>query len=220
MRGARVYGAHACNSTRLIINFDRWRPPCSSFSVSPHHRRVNTFYSPAPNRMLKGKTFQVIVAQCASRGIGRDNNIPWHLPSDLKRFRKITSECVEGKQNVVIMGRRTYESLPANYRPLPNRVNIVLSRDESIRSRLAIPPSVLIARSLDEVENVIQAANLSNAVDNLFVIGGEALYAEAIKSPLCAGILLTHIEAHFDCDKVTDPLDDVLFSSSINSFSL
>ena len=100
------------------------------------------------------------------------------------------------------MGRRTYESLPANYRPLPNRLNIVLSRDDSIRSRLAIPPSVLIAKSLDEVENVILAANLSDSVDNLFVIGGEALYAEAIKSPLCSGILLTHIETIYDCDKV------------------
>lgn len=152
--------------------------------------------------MFKGKTFQVIVAQCASRGIGRDNNIPWNLPSDLKRFRRITTTCVAGKQNVVIMGRRTYESLPANYRPLPNRLNIVLSRDDNIRSRLAIPPSVLIAKSLDEVENVILAANLSDSVDNLFVIGGEALYAEAIKSPLCSGILLTHIETIYDCDKV------------------
>ena len=104
------------------------------------------------------------------------------------------------------MGRRTYESLPANFRPLPNRVNIVLSRDDSIRSRLAIPHSVLIAKSLDEVANVIHAANMSDQVENFFVIGGEALYAEAIKSPLCSGILLTQIEAHFDCDKVISPI--------------
>lgn len=152
--------------------------------------------------MSKSKPFQVIVAQCSSRGIGRDSTIPWHLPSDLKRFRNITTTSLPGKQNAVIMGRRTYESLPANYRPLPNRLNIVLSRDDDIRSKLAMPPSVIVVKSLGEVENALLAANLSDSVDNVFIIGGESLYLEAIKSPLCSKILLTQIEEHFDCDKV------------------
>ena len=152
--------------------------------------------------MSKNKAFQIIVAQCSSRGIGRDSTIPWHLPSDLKRFRSITTTSLPGKQNAVIMGRRTYESLPANYRPLPNRLNIVLSRDDDIRSKLAIPSSVIVVKSLGEVENALLAANLSDSVDNVFIIGGESLYLEAIKSPLCSKILLTQIEEHFDCDKV------------------
>lgn len=152
--------------------------------------------------MSKSKPFQVIVAQCSSRGIGRDNTIPWHLPSDLKRFRRVTTTSLPGKQNAVVMGRRTYESLPASYRPLPNRLNIVLSRDDDIRSKLAMPPSVIVVKSLGEVENALLAANLSDSVDNVFIIGGESLYLEAIKSPLCSKILLTQIEEHFDCDKV------------------
>ena len=152
--------------------------------------------------MSKSKPFHVIVAQCSSRGIGRDNTIPWHLPSDLKRFRSITTTSLPGKQNAVVMGRRTYESLPAKYRPLPNRLNIVLSRDDDIRSKLAMPPSVIVVKSLGEVENALLAANLSDSVDNVFIIGGESLYLEAIKSPLCSKILLTQIEEHFDCDKV------------------
>ena len=64
-----------------------------------------------------------VVAHSRNRVIGRDGDLPWHLPADLRRFRELTSG------HAVVMGRRTYESLPDRFRPLPDRRNLVLSRD-------------------------------------------------------------------------------------------
>ena len=64
----------------------------------------------------------IVVAHASNGVIGRDGGLPWHLPSDLKRFRELTSG------HTVVMGRRTYESIPDRFRPLPNRRNLVLSR--------------------------------------------------------------------------------------------
>ena len=69
-----------------------------------------------------------VVAHSRNRVIGRDGDLPWHLPADLRRFRELTSG------HAVVMGRRTYESLPDRFRPLPNRRNLVLSRDPSFRA--------------------------------------------------------------------------------------
>jgi dihydrofolate reductase len=103
----------------------------------------------------------IVVAHSSNRVIGRDGDLPWHLPADLRRFRELTSG------NAVIMGRKTYESLPEAYRPLPNRRNIVLSTDPGFRAEGA------------EVMPGLEAA-LAACGEECFVIGGGATYEQAL----------------------------------------
>lgn len=69
----------------------------------------------------------IIVAATKSNGIGQNGHLPWKLSKELKYFARVTSDAPEGKQNAVIMGRNTWESIPTKFRPLPKRLNIVLS---------------------------------------------------------------------------------------------
>jgi|SRR5690348_8412633 len=103
----------------------------------------------------------IVVAHSSNRVIGRDGGLPWHLPADLRRFRELTSG------GAVIMGRKTYESLPEAYRPLPNRRNIVLSADPGFRAEGA------------EVMPGLETA-LAACGEECFVIGGGATYEQAL----------------------------------------
>lgn len=124
--------------------------------------------------------FDIIVAADLNNGIGKNGSIPWHIKEDMAFFKEQTAG------NTVIMGRKTWESLPT--KPLSNRVNIVLSRDSS----LILPKGVLLANSLNEA--------LALSLDNAFVIGGSLVYNEAIIHPNCEYIKLTRIFADYDCD--------------------
>ncbi len=127
--------------------------------------------------------FTIIAAMDENRGIGKNNALPWHLSADLKHFAATT------KGAAVIMGRKTWESLPDAYKPLKERLNIVVSRGE-----LELSEGVKLAHSLDE------ALSLAIHEGKAFIIGGATLYAEAIQHPACKELLLTHIEGIFDCD--------------------
>ena len=105
----------------------------------------------------------LVWAQTADGVIGRDGTLPWHLPEDLARFRRLTAG------HTVVMGRRTWESLPERMRPLPDRRNVVLSRDRAYRAGGA-----QVCPSLEA------ALDLLGADDEVWVIGGAALFAEAI----------------------------------------
>lgn len=108
-----------------------------------------------------------IIAAVAGNGvIGRDNDLPWRLPSDLKHFKAVTM----GRP--VIMGRRTYDSIG---RPLPGRDNIVVTRSATFD-----PAQVHAAYSLDEAEMLAEGFARARGVDEIFVIGGGQLYAETI----------------------------------------
>jgi dihydrofolate reductase/diadenosine tetraphosphate (Ap4A) HIT family hydrolase len=115
----------------------------------------------------------VVVATSRNRCIGRDGDLPWRLPSDLRRFKEITAG------GTVLMGRRTYDSLPAKFRPLPGRRNLVLSRDPAYRPAGA------------EVFADLQSA-LAACDHDCFVIGGAAVYEQAL--PLAARLYVTLID--------------------------
>jgi dihydrofolate reductase len=104
----------------------------------------------------------IIVAHDDRRVIGCDGALPWHLPSDLRRFREVTTG------HAVVMGRKTYESLPDAFRPLPGRRNVVLSSDPAYRSAGA------------EVFGDLEAA-LDACGRDCFVIGGALTYEQAIR---------------------------------------
>lgn len=103
----------------------------------------------------------LIAAMTHDHCIGKDNRMPWHLPADLKHFKKITLN------KPIIMGRRTYESLG---RALPDRINIVVTTQESLDA-----PDCIVTHSLEEA--ILFAGN----TDEIMIIGGGQLYSEAIK---------------------------------------
>jgi dihydrofolate reductase/thymidylate synthase len=95
------------------------------------------------------------------------------------------------------MGRKTWESIPSKFRPLSERINVVLSRNSNIREELGLPPSVMVASSLDSALQQLSSAEigLQLGVDKVFVIGGEDVYREAVQSQYCESVHLTSVEA-------------------------
>src|SRR3990167_6635768 len=148
------------------------------------------FESPGKNQSSKvnRQMFSIVVAMDEARGIGKDGVLPWHLPSDLKHFAHITktTSSVHNAVNAVIMGRKTWGSLPERFRPLPGRLNIVLSRQQNHD----LPRGVLLADSLDEA---ILKAKKANA-EQLFVIGGGRVFEEALHDPHCEKLYITRIK--------------------------
>lgn len=127
----------------------------------------------------------LIIAAVAANGvIGRDNQLLWQLPEDMRFFRETT------KGKPVIMGRKTWESLPPRFRPLPGRRNVVITRQESYQAADAE-----IAHSLSD------ALNLCAEENQVFVIGGAEIYAQAMS--IADQLLLTEVsltpdgDAHF-----------------------
>lgn len=129
---------------------------------------------------------KVIAALTHNGGIGYRGSIPWNLVEDMVRFRNITTLTSDSaKQNAVIMGRVTYESIDPRYRPLPNRLNIVVSSmiDTSAEG-------VIYAHSLNEALGL--CSRLKN-IETIYCIGGSRLYDEAMRHPQCSELQLTHI---------------------------
>lgn len=146
------------------------------------------------SRILNG-----IVAVCPDLGIGNKGNLPWHpvrLSNEFKHFRMMTATpSVEGKQNVVIMGRKTWLSIPEKNRPLSNRINIVLSREHKgpLAGAHYLAPDFSSALRLLDTE-------LADQVDMVWIIGGSSLYKEMMKSPGMKRLFVTRILKQFECD--------------------
>jgi len=118
--------------------------------------------------------FDVVVAADRDWGIGKTNALPWpRLKGDLAHFRQVTSTAAEGKRNAIVMGRKTWESAEVAGRPLPRRLNVVVSR----RTDLAVPEGVIAARSLDAG---LEAASSADDIDQVFVVGGAEIFREAL----------------------------------------
>ncbi|MEE6458704.1 hypothetical protein FKM82_000391 [Ascaphus truei] len=126
---------------------------------------------------MRSPILNAIVAVCPpGQGIGRSGSLPWPpLRNEFKHFQRLTmTSTVEGKQNAVIMGRKTWISIPEKNRPLKERINIVLSRE------LMEPPQGAhhLAKSLDEALELLQFPDLKDKVDDVWIIGGSSLYKE------------------------------------------
>ncbi|MEF2523888.1 type 3 dihydrofolate reductase [Vibrio mimicus] len=120
----------------------------------------------------------MIAAMADNRIIGKDNQMPWHLPADFAWFKR----CTLGKP--VIMGRKTYQSIG---RPLPGRHNIVISRDESLQ-----------IDGVDVVASIDAALAKAGEVDEIMIIGGGSLYAACL--PMANKLYITEINAELDGD--------------------
>ena len=128
----------------------------------------------------------VIYAKSKNNVIGKDGKLPWHLPEDLKHFKKVTSNCA------VAMGRKTWESLPL--KPLPGRVNIVISRT------LVDVDGALVVKSIEE------AVRLSNYIRrDIWFIGGESIIKESLD--LATVVKVTEICNTYDGDTFVEDLN-------------
>jgi dihydrofolate reductase len=117
----------------------------------------------------------LIYARAANGVIGQDNAMPWHLPEDLAHFKRVTMGCP------VIMGRKTWDSLPERFRPLPGRDNIVITRGRTWQS-----PGARVAHSLDE------AVAMCASAPQVWVMGGAQIYDLAL--PLAKRVVVTEID--------------------------
>jgi len=139
--------------------------------------------------MLAAMRINLIYARAANGVIGRNNTLPWHLPEDLAHFKQTTQGCP------VIMGRATWYSLPARFRPLPGRLNLVLTRDAATAQALASEGACAV--------NSLQAAlahcrQLPAPPAEVWVIGGAQIYAQA--EPLAERAVVTEIGQAFAGD--------------------
>ena len=139
--------------------------------------------------------FNIIVAMDKNRGIGQNGELPWHLSADLKHFKEITmrKDSLE-KKNAVIMGRKTWESLPVNVRPLPGRLNIVLTKNNHFK----FPDGVLAADHFKGAFNLLDDASIKNTVEKIFVIGGAEIFKLAL--PSAQILYMTHVHASYPGD--------------------
>ena len=154
------------------------------------------------------KEFAVVVAADVNSGIGRAGALPWRLSRDMQHFKEVTLQvAAKGRTNAVIMGRKTWESLPVKFRPLPGRVNVVLTS----QTDFPLPEGVVRAASLDAALFILSARA---DIADIFVIGGGALFAEAFRHPLCVKVYLTHILSTFDCDVFIPPVPKEFILSS------
>lgn len=125
----------------------------------------------------------LIAAHSKNRVIGKNNDLPWRLPDDMKYFMQTT------KGHVVVLGRKNYQSLPEKFRPLPNRTNIVITRSKDFEA-----PGCTIVHSLEDAI----ALGKKSGEQELFVIGGAEIYAMAL--PIANRLYLTEIDAILDGD--------------------
>ena len=152
----------------------------------------------------------IIVSVDKKRGIGKDGALPWDLNGDFRHFREITAKARSPKKkNVVVMGRKTWDSIPPEYRPLPNRMNIVLTRNRSLQ----LPEGVIKAGSFEQVMEMANNEKLKDLIETIFVIGGQQVYEEAIQYPECEKLYVTHIHKEFDCDTFFPAFEDKFESS-------
>jgi dihydrofolate reductase len=123
----------------------------------------------------------LIWAMDKNNGIGFQNQLPWHLPEDLKHFKDTTAK------QTVLMGRNTWDSLPNAFKPLPQRKNIVLTRQTSWQAEGAIT-----------IHNLLDLKTLLNEQEHLWVIGGANLYKQIL--PFAHQAVITQIDATFQVD--------------------
>lgn len=122
----------------------------------------------------------IIVAIAKNNAIGKDNNLLWHLPDDLKRFKKFTTG------HNIIMGRKTFESLG---RVLPNRHHIILSKDPKLK---------IDSKDVEVINDISMLNKYINSDEESFVIGGAAIYE--LLMPYCNKMYVTEIDKDFDGD--------------------
>jgi dihydrofolate reductase/thymidylate synthase len=133
---------------------------------------------------------EIVVAADEGGGIGKEGRLPWKLPGDTAFLKRITTETT-GKPNAVLMGRKTWETIPPKWRPLPRRLNVVVTRQRGYD----VPEGVLVAPSLPAAH-----ARAAPLAERVFVLGGGEIYREALSMPECRRAYVTRVEGRHPAD--------------------
>lgn len=137
----------------------------------------------------------VIAAIAKNNALGKDNDLIWHLPADLKRFKKVTTG------HYILMGRNTFESIG---KPLPNRTTIIITRNKNYSKE-----GCLIAGSLEE------AIELAKEEAQIFIIGGAQIYKEIITKNLADQLDITLVHSEFDADVYFPEIDAKVWKEAV-----
>ena len=134
----------------------------------------------------------LIVAVAENNAIGKNNQLLWHLPIDMKYFKETTTS------HYVIMGRKNYESIPEKFRPLPNRTNMIITRNKNYKQE-----NCLVFNS---IESAIEKAK-ADKQDKVFIIGGGQIYKDVLENKLVDEIHLTRVHENFEGDVFFPEID-------------
>ena len=127
----------------------------------------------------------LIVAMDLERGIGKNNDLMWHLPADMKFFKETTTN------HIVVMGRKNYESIPPKFRPLPNRTNVVLTRNLDYSAEGCLVFNTLES-CLDHFKNEVEKT--------VFIIGGGEIYRKALDLNCVSEMYISHVNKTYGAD--------------------
>ncbi|TNF48892.1 MAG: dihydrofolate reductase [Bacteroidetes bacterium] len=135
---------------------------------------------------------KLIVAMDLERGIGKNNDLMWHLPADMKFFKETTTG------HVVVMGRKNWDSIPERFRPLPNRENVVLTRNTDF--------SADGAKVFHSLEDCLSFYNGED--QTVFIIGGGEIYRLALELECVDEMMITHVNAVYGADTFFPEFDE------------
>lgn len=142
----------------------------------------------------------LIVAMDNERGIGKNNDLMWHLPADMKFFKETTSG------QIVVTGRRNYDSIPERFRPLPNRENAVLTRNLDYEA-----PGALIFSSLQDCLKHYE----TEKERTVFIIGGGQIYKEAMTLDVLDELFITHVNHSYGADTFFPEFDESKWNAEV-----
>ncbi|TYA58029.1 dihydrofolate reductase [Formosa maritima] len=165
--------------------------------VDKEHPLPTEKKTPITKTTSKKSEITLIVAAGENDAIGKNNQLIWHLSDDLKRFKKLTNG------HHIIMGRKTFESFP---KPLPNRIHIVISRQENYQ----VPSGVILVNNLED------AFDAAKSDKQPFVIGGGEIYKQAM--PFADKIELTRVHENFEADTSFPKIDSNIWKETSNTY--
>jgi dihydrofolate reductase len=139
----------------------------------------------------------LIAALAKNRTIGKNNDLPWHLPDDMKYFMQTT------KGHYVIMGRKNYDSIPEKFKPLPNRTNIVVTHKKDF-----VAPGCIVVNSLEQGLDLARKANESET----FIIGGAEIYKLSLS--VATRLYLTEINGDIEGDTFFPAIDNAAWKET------
>ena len=142
----------------------------------------------------------LIVAMDSNRGIGKNNDLMWHLPADMNFFKETT------KNQIVVMGRKNYDSIPEKYRPLPNRLNVLLTRNKDFKAE-----NCLVFNSLNECLDHFK----DEKERKVFIIGGGEIYKMALDSGCLDEMYITNVHGVFDADTFFPKFDESIWKNEV-----
>ncbi|XP_043225628.1 putative dihydrofolate reductase isoform X2 [Amphibalanus amphitrite] len=144
------------------------------------------------------RKMNIVAAMASNRGIGCNGDLPWRLKKEFKHFTSLIRRLDDpSKKNAVILGRKTWESVPATSRPIKGKINVIVT---SQADYTASGEDVYVAHSLEEAMTLLSSPPLSDTVETVWNLGGSYIYKEAIDKKLVDKMYLTRIRKEFDAD--------------------